>query len=91
MVLICGLGMGLCEMGLVMDGFVCNDGDVCMLVEKCFVGECLGGVEVNCKDGNLCINIICVLIAGCEVMFNFVVCFDGIVCMVGDYCDLGKC
>ena len=44
----------------------CDDGDICTTVDHCHLGECLGGMELACNDGNPCTKDTCAKEAGCQ-------------------------
>ena len=87
----CDPSSGECSLEPNHEGFVCDDGDVCTVVDKCLQGECAAGVEVNCNDGNPCTDDSCTPESGCIHLDNDLACNDGDVCTTGDQCAGGAC
>ena len=70
----------------------CDDHSVCTVNEMCFDGECSGGNQVKCNDGNSCTADQCDPEVGClhNVLSGFP-CSDGDFCTSGDECQQGIC
>lgn len=56
---------GVCSHAAVKDGTVCNDGNECTIADLCLDGECKGGGELACEDGNTCTADRCDSTIGC--------------------------
>jgi len=69
----------------------CSDGNVCTVGDACKAGECEGGPEIACNDGNPCTDDSCNAVAGCTTSPNDGDCNDGNVCTTGDGCSQGAC
>jgi cysteine-rich repeat protein len=69
----------------------CDDGDACTFGESCAAGKCVGGLPVNCNDGNVCTTDSCIEGEGCAYADNTKACEDGNLCTVNDKCGGGKC
>ncbi len=69
----------------------CNDGDVCTTGDHCHLGECIGGGELACNDGNPCTDDACDSNEGCTFTPNADDCDDSNACTNGDVCKLGWC
>ncbi len=73
-------------------GSPCDDGNECTLGETCFSGSCLGGILVNCNDGNPCTKDTCNPDQGClSEPLDGEECDDGDPCTGGDLCEAGEC
>ncbi len=73
-------------------GSACNDGNSCTVGETCFYGECLGGIELPCDDGNPCTNDSCSPAQGCvHEPVGQGACDDQDGCTEGDFCKSGIC
>ena len=74
------------------DGAVCDDGNPCVILQKCQAGECVGGQDLECEDDNPCTIGECNSKYGCT--FNPLdggPCEDDDVCTVGGICEDGTC
>jgi hypothetical protein len=69
----------------------CDDEDVCTTGDHCQLGECEGGGELNCNDGNLCTDDSCNPQSGCTFTPNAAPCNDGNACTTVDLCAGGGC
>ncbi len=69
----------------------CNDGDDCTVGDICHNGQCTGGPQANCDDGNPCTDDSCLPSVGCVNLPNFLPCNDGNACTDGDICYQGNC
>ena len=69
----------------------CSDGDVCTTEDTCVDGQCLGGEDLLCDDGNECTDDACDVAVGCVHPANQAQCDDGNDCTAGDHCVAGKC
>jgi hypothetical protein len=69
----------------------CDDGDACTVGEKCDLGQCSGGGQLNCNDGNICTSDNCDAGIGCEFLPAQGACSDFNACTVGDGCGNGAC
>ena len=69
----------------------CDDGDACTVGEKCELGQCAGGGQLNCNDGNICTADSCDAEVGCEFLPTDGACTDFNACTVGDACANGVC
>ena len=74
-----------------LDGFPCDDGDVCTVGEICQDGACGGGASLACDDGDPCTDDSCDSLSGCQFSPNQDPCDDGDPCTVGDICGNGWC
>ncbi len=83
--------LGECSLVADNDNGPCDDNDLCTVGEKCGDGGCLGGVPVNCNDGNPCTDDSCQPDLGCIHEPNQSPCSDADVCSVGDICGDGEC
>ena len=43
---------GSCSFSPANDANPCDDGDPCSVTEACVDGACVGGIELNCNDGD---------------------------------------
>ena len=68
-----------------------DDDDICTLADHCHLGECVGGVELICDDGDDCTDDSCNPELGCQFVLNAGPCNDGDPCTVGDFCNAGLC
>ena len=82
---------GACGFAPAHDAAPCDDGDACTVGETCDGGSCVGGVEANCNDGNVCTDDSCDPQEGCLLAHNDSACSDGLDCTVGDGCQGGLC
>ena len=87
----CDPATGDCSFVPAHDSWACNDNDPCTILETCSAGECSGGSEANCNDGNLCTDDSCDPLVGCVHTPNADQCNDGNVCTTGDICSDGIC
>jgi hypothetical protein len=69
----------------------CDDGNACTAGDACLLGQCAGGIQVSCADGNPCTDDTCVPAKGCDFPANTAPCDDGNACSVGDSCANGAC
>ncbi len=71
----------------------CNDGDPCTTADKCSAGNCVGGPQQKCDDGNVCTADSCVKGQGCTAVpaNEGNTCDDGNNCSTGDKCVAGTC
>lgn len=70
----------------------CDDADACTTDDKCANGVCIGGLEIDCGDGNDCTNDACAVEFGCVYeTLTGVACDDGNACTETDLCDNGVC
>jgi hypothetical protein len=69
----------------------CDDGSLCTTGDHCQLGECIGGQEVSCDDGNGCTDDACDAEDGCVHTPSADACDDGNACTVGDTCANGQC
>lgn len=70
---------------------MCNDGDLCTLMDDCVDGVCVGFEPLDCSDGNPCTDDLCHPAAGCVYQFNTLPCDDGSDCTAADVCTQGVC
>ena len=77
------------------EGFLCSGGNKCQVNNICINGECTGGGEVNCNDGNPCTYDSCYPVDGCTILTiaNGTPCLDqlGWHCMNGECTCVGDC
>ena len=73
------------------EGFACNDTDACTMGETCQEGQCAGGVDINCNDGNQCTDDLCNPETGCATEPHLGSCDDGDECTLEDECVDGSC
>ncbi len=69
----------------------CDDGDACTVADSCQDGACVGGLPLDCKDGNPCTDDACDAVSGCVHEANQALCDDGNECTDGDICIGGLC
>jgi hypothetical protein len=69
----------------------CDDQDACTIGEKCELGQCASGGQLNCNDGNVCTLDSCDAKVGCEFVPTAGACSDTNACTVGDACLDGEC
>ena len=71
---------------------VCDDGNPCTTGDVCGNGHCVGQVQVNCDDKNVCTMDTCDTKKGCVYGSNDgPACDDGDGCTQNDTCKGGKC
>jgi len=87
----CDPATGECGFAQDNEGFPCADEDLCTVADYCEKGECLGGVDANCNDGNPCTDDSCDPALGCVNTPNDDPCEDGNPCTIGDQCQEGEC
>jgi formylglycine-generating enzyme required for sulfatase activity len=87
----CDPGTGDCSFVPNHEGFLCDNGNACTVNDKCIAGECAGGSNVNCNDGNPCTDDSCETEVGCLYDNNGVPCNDGDLCTTEDLCVGGLC
>ncbi|MBR56885.1 MAG: hypothetical protein CMH54_02380 [Myxococcales bacterium] len=73
------------------DGTPCDDGTVCTQIDICQGGQCQGGNELNCDDGNQCTTDECNPVTGCSSINNSASCSDMNECTLNDSCLNGAC
>jgi hypothetical protein len=92
MVTTCDPATGECALKAAPDGVPCGNEDQCLLGKTCLVGECIGGMIVNCEDGNPCTENHCEPESGCQSSpLSDISCDDGDVCTTDDTCSAGIC
>jgi len=70
----------------------CDDDDLCTTVDGCVDGDCVGLEEMECDDGNVCTDDLCVeILGGCAYVPNTAPCDDGNPCTDGDVCSNTVC
>ena len=69
----------------------CDDNDLCTTGDHCHLGECLGGEDFPCEDGNVCTDDSCTAQVGCVHTPNAADCNDGNACTGQDVCKSGWC
>lgn len=69
----------------------CDDKDVCTYGDHCNLGECVGGGQLACNDGNLCTDDACDPKVGCAFTPNNAACDDENACTTQDACAEGWC
>ena len=69
----------------------CNDSDICTTGDICQLGECHGGGQLPCADGNACTDDACSPQTGCTFTPNEDPCNDGNACTTVDACQAGAC
>jgi hypothetical protein len=89
--LLCDSGKGKCIFGDVQDLSLCEDKDHCTKETICLSGECSGGKDVDCEDGNPCTTDSCDSEIGCSFEPTPAPCEDGDPCTSGDGCQDGSC
>jgi len=62
---VCEFIIGVCSNLVIVDEMFCNDENVCMIVDVCKVGECIGGEFLDCNDDNSCTIDLCEFVSGC--------------------------
>ncbi len=87
----CDPETGACGFAEANEEGPCNNDDLCTVTDYCENGECLGGSNVNCNDGNVCTDDSCHPDSGCVNEANTLPCSDGNACTLGDICDGGNC
>ena len=87
----CNQLTGECEALASPNGKLCDDGNGCTVAASCLEGQCQGGQQVNCNDGNSCTDDGCDEADGCTNTPNTASCEDGDVCTAGDTCEEGIC
>ena len=87
----CDPASGECSFLPALEGFLCDNGDLCTVNEKCQAGLCTGGTPVNCTDGNPCTDDGCDSQTGCAHLPNTDACDDGDPCTLADQCSGSKC
>ena len=75
----------------VLNSVPCNDGDLCTTGDHCQLGECAGGGNLVCVDGNVCTADQCDPEVGCQFVPNSAACDDGNPCTLGDHCSSAVC
>ena len=89
---VCAPKTGACAPKNLAPGAPCDDGNACSLGESCFGGDCVGGILVNCNDGDPCTDDSCDPDLGClETPLDETPCEDGDACTEGDSCQAGEC
>ena len=73
------------------NGIQCNDSNACTAADKCTAGQCVGGGQLPCSDGNICTNDGCDPKSGCTFAANTAKCNDGNGCTDNDACQGGGC
>ncbi len=69
----------------------CNDDDLCTTGDHCHLGQCIGGGQLTCNDGNSCTDDSCNPAVGCVFSSSNKECDDGNVCTTDDKCADGWC
>ncbi len=85
-----------CSNPVSSQGTACVDGNRCTLGTICDglgggLGDCGGGIALNCDDGNPCTDDSCDPALGCVHTDNAAGCDDGIACTTSDTCGAGRC
>ena len=75
----------------VLNAAPCDDNDICTIADHCHLGECLGGNQLPCNDGNPCTTDSCQPQGGCQFIPADEECSDGSKCTTGDHCLDGVC
>jgi len=74
-----------------MDGFPCDDDDICTVNDACNNGNCTGK-PVDCDDRDQCTEDECAPLVGCTHQPSIgTPCDDGNACTISDTCDNGVC
>lgn len=75
------------------DGAPCDDGDICTLASECSAGECVGTVDRECDDDEMCTTDSCDPDVGCVFVDlpNGSECDDDDLCTTVDECFAGTC
>ena len=87
----CNPQTGKCELVADNEDKACDDSNACLVGESCQEGQCAGGIETNCNDGNPCTDDLCEPSAGCQHVANQAQCEDGDSCTLSDACVDGVC
>ncbi len=88
----CDKVTGVCKYdALAMNGFPCDDGNVCTLGDNCKNSVCVVGIPKDCNDNNPCTDDLCDIGKGCIPNFNSKACDDSNACTSGDICLFGDC
>jgi hypothetical protein len=87
----CDPQSGACSLVPANAGLLCDDGDNCTLQSTCDGGSCVGGLPVNCNDGNPCTDDSCDAAMGCVHSSNEAPCNDGDACTTLDQCSQKVC
>lgn len=91
----CEAETGNCIIAQAPNGALCDDGDLCTLVDQCFDGQCTGGDPVRCDDPEPCRTApTCNPDSGaCEdaVAEDGTACEDGVYCTHREVCTAGVC
>jgi len=74
-----------------MHQFACDDNDLCTTGDHCHLGQCMGGADLPCDDGNSCTDDSCNSQTGCTFTPNQEGCDDGDKCTDQDECSQGWC
>ncbi|HIA02703.1 MAG TPA: hypothetical protein EYN66_12480 [Myxococcales bacterium] len=82
---------GGCQVVAVSNGISCSDGNACTTSDVCSDGQCQGGADLNCDDGEDCTADSCDPTAGCQHTNLSTECDDGDACTTGDLCVNGAC
>lgn len=82
---------GACSLDPDHEGYACSTGNKCVVGQECQQGSCIGGVALNCSDGNECSEDSCDPAAGCGHAPIAGPCTDGNICTSNDYCQDGEC
>ena len=69
----------------------CDDDNLCTLQDHCEQGQCVGGEELLCDDGDPCTDDSCLDGFGCTFVLSEAPCDDGDPCTEQDTCSLGAC
>ena len=88
---VCGPADGVCDVQPNHEGYACSKGDKCTVGQECQLGECVGGVLLNCVDGNDCTEDSCDSLSGCVHDAIDGACSDDNICTAGDLCEEGVC
>jgi hypothetical protein len=73
------------------NGTPCDDGNACTVGDDCEDGWCLGGLPLDCDDGDPCTEPGCNFKSGCEYIPVDAACDDGDQCTMEDFCQDGQC
>jgi hypothetical protein len=87
----CTAETGECALLPDHEGFACADDNNCTIGDSCKAGVCVGGLEMQCADNNVCTDDACDPDEGCLYVANNAECNDGNVCTTGDMCAQGGC
>ena len=87
----CDPATAACSLVPAMEGFACDDDDLCTVGDKCSNGLCEPGVGANCADDNPCTEDLCDDAAGCLNTPIEAPCQDGDNCTLDDFCQDGEC